>query len=130
MPSNDFYIERFFAIGSKAVVRENRRDVLRRLLSVESQTLTAEQQLQVLQNIGISIEDFGKHGKVELTKGLHDIVFETPFTGAYSLKASGTSATGSHVIVSTKDDSTYLTKATVYVNADCLVRWDAHLLTE
>ena len=119
----EYYINRFFSIASKSTVRTRQRELLERLLSTEEQTLTAEQQIQTLKNAGVKV------GKVTLAKGTHEITFDAPFLAPYSAFASGTSSLGATVNIIIVDDST-LDKFTIKVTADCLVRWNAKIITQ
>lgn len=118
-----YYINRFFGIGSKATVRTRQRELLERLLSTEEQTLTAEQQIQTLKNAGVKV------GKLSLAKGTHEIAFDKPFLSAYSASASGTSTLGATVNIIIVDDSA-LDKFTIKVTSDCVVRWNAKIITQ
>lgn len=119
----EYYINRFFSIASKSTVRARQRELLERLLSTEEQTLTAEQQIQTLKNAGVKV------GKLSLAKGVHEITFDAPFLAPYSAFASGTSTIGATVNIIIVDDST-LDKFTIKVTADCLVRWNAKIITQ
>lgn len=122
------YISGFFGIGSKASIREKQKDLLIRLLSYEVQTLTTEQKIQVLDNLGISVEDFGKGNKANYTKGTHEVVFSEPFTSPYFVILTASTATASVAAFVLNDSD--LTKFTFKVPVDCTVRWSAHLITE
>lgn len=119
----EYYINRFFSIASKSTVRTRQRELLERLLSTEEQTLTAAQQIQTLKNAGVKV------GKVTLAKGTHEITFDAPFLAPYAAFASGTSTLGATVNIIIVDDSA-LDKFTVKVTADCLVRWNAKIITQ
>ena len=119
----EYYINRFFSIASKSTVRARQRELLERLLSTEEQTLTAEQQIQTLKNAGVKV------GKLSLAKGVHEITFDAPFLAPYSAFASGTSTIGATVNIIVLDDS-LLDKFTIKVTADCLVRWNAKIITQ
>jgi len=121
------YINGFHGLGSKATVKKNQKELLIRLFSYEPQTLTASQRIQVLLNLGLSADNFGKTGKVALVKGTHDIVFEESFTAPYSVIATGSTSSSSVVVVVTDDSD--LTKFTIKVSFDCTVRWSATLIT-
>jgi len=118
-----YYINRFFSIASKSTTRLRQRELLERLLSTELQILTIEQQIQTLKNAGVKV------GKVSLAKGTHDIIFDTPFLGYYSLSAWGTSALGATVNIIIVNDDT-LDRFTIKVPVDCVVRWNAKILTQ
>jgi hypothetical protein len=118
-----YYINRFFSIGSKATVRTRQRELLERLLSTEEQALTAEQQIQTLKNAGVKV------GKLSLAKGTHEITFDKPFLAAYAASASGTSTLGATVNILIVDDSA-LDKFTIKVTSDCVVRWNAKIITQ
>lgn len=118
-----YYINRFFSIGSKATARTRQRELLERLLSTEEQSLTAEQQIQTLKNAGVKV------GKLSLTKGTHEITFDKPFLAAYAATASGTSTLGATVNIIIVDDSA-LDKFTIKVTSDCVVRWNAKIITQ
>lgn len=119
----EYYINRFFSIASKSTVRTRQRELLERLLSTEEQILTAEQQIQTLKNAGVKV------GKISLAKGVHEITFDAPFLAPYSAFASGTSTIGATVNIIVLDDS-LLDKFTIKVTADCLVRWNAKIITQ
>lgn len=118
-----YYINRFFSIGGKESVRRKQRELLERLLGYEEQTLTAVQQIQVLKNLSIKV------GKLSLAKGTHEIIFDKPFLAPYAAFASGTSALGATVNIIMIDDSA-LDKFTIKVTSDCVVRWNAELITQ
>ena len=119
----EYYINRFFSIASKSTVRTRQRELLERLLSTEEQILTAEQQIQTLKNTGVKV------GKLSLAKGTHEIIFDKPFLAPYSAFAYGTSALGATVNIIVLDDS-LLNKFTIKVTADCVVRWNAKIITQ
>ena len=119
----EYYINRFFSIASKSTVRARQRELLERLLSTEEQTLTAEQQIQTLKNANVKV------GKISLAEGTHEITFDAPFLAPYAAFVSGTSTLGATVNIIIVDDS-ILDKFTVKVTADCLVRWNAKLITQ
>jgi hypothetical protein len=127
MPNLTNYINGFFGIGSKATVKANQRDLLIRLLSYEIQTLTTEQKIQVLTNLGISIDSFGKSGEIALIKGTRTITFATAFTAPYTVVATGSTATAAVSVFIT--DNSNLASFTIKIAADCTVRWSANLIT-
>lgn len=126
MANIEEFIRKFHLIGSKDVVSDQQRNVLRRFVSVDEQVLLVEQQIQIQQNIGLA--DRYKVGKTNLTKGTHNIIFENPFEAAYMVNATASSATasGAAIIVSDSDLSLF----TVKVAFDCTLRWIATVLTE
>lgn len=119
----EYYINRFFSIASKSTVRTRQRELLERLLSTEEQTLTSDQQIQTLKNAGVKV------GKVSLAKGTHEITFDAPFLAPYAAFASGTSTLGATVNIIVIDDSA-LDKFTIKVTSDCVVRWNAKIITQ
>lgn len=122
------YIDGFFGIGSKSTKKANQKELLIRLLSFEAQALTTKQKLQVLTNLDISVDDFGKTGKIALAKGTHSIYFSEAFTNQYSIFAAGSNGSAS-INVITIDDSN-LDHFTIKVPVACTVRWNAKLLTQ
>ena len=123
----NYYLQKFFGLGSKETVRYNERELLKRLVSVVPQTLTVPEQVQARENIGINL--MYKIGNREtLTKGTHTINFTTPFVDPYVVFATGSTALAGVAVVIV--DDTDLSHFTVKVGADCTLRWIAYVITE
>lgn len=123
----NYYLQKFFGLGSKKTVRHNERELLKRLVSCVPQTLTIPEQVQARENIGIHL--MYKIGNREsLTKGTHTINFTTPFTDPYVVFATGSTTLAAVGVVIV--DDTNLSHFTVKVAADCTLRWIAYVITE
>ena len=57
------------------------------------------------------------------------LIFDKPFLAPYAVSASGTSALGATVNIIVINDSA-LDKFTIKVTADCVVRWNAKIMTQ
>jgi len=124
MANIQYYIDHFFPTGSPAKVQARQREILAKFVSWEEQTLMTEQIQQALINVGI------RTGKGSYLKGTHTISFGAhPMIGAYKVSAVGTSSAGATVNVIIVNDA-LLTGFTIIVVADCVVRWDAIILTQ
>lgn len=123
----NYYLQKFFGLGSKETVRYNERELLKRLVSVVPQTLTIPEQVQARENIGINLM-YKIGNRVNLTKGTHTINFTTPFVDPYVVFATGSTAVAGVAVVIV--DDTDLSHFTVKVAADCTLRWIAYVITE
>jgi len=124
----NYYLQKFFGLGSKETVRYNERELLKRLVSVVPQTLTVPEQVQARKNIGIDLM-FKTGQTISLTKGTHTITFTSPFTNPYIVIANGT--TGSAAFAPILDPTKfYLDRFIVKMPTDGYLIWIAYTITE
>jgi hypothetical protein len=128
MASIESYIRRFFFVGKTETVRAWQRAILSKFVSWEVQTLTAPQQVQARENIGIHL--FFKTGNlVYLTKGTHTISFAKPFTGDYVVFVYG--STGSASFLPIVDPASFQPGSfVVKMPVAGYLSWRAELTTE
>lgn len=120
-------IKQFHLVGSVDVVKEKQREILSKFIGWEVQTLTTPQKVQARKNIGINL--LYKTGKsVELTKGIHQINFTTPFTDNYVVFLQGTtgSVAFAPVLIEWSNPAYFKVKMPV----DGWLFWRAELVTE